>query len=485
MKNDKKPEISLLRQKAEEELIGKSLNLDLKYLSSDIQLIIHELQVHQIELQMQNEELVRAKERAEDASEKYRDLYDFAPSGYFTLSREGGILELNLAASQMLGKERGNLKNSRLGFFVSDETRADFNDFLDRLFKSKTREGCEVLFEGFENGPVVVQLQGIVSGNGESCLLTAVDITKRKGDEIALRDSRELYVDLVASQIAGIYRIYIHKRENGKSIMEISSLEFASNRFRALFELNDYENQDDLLSEIFKKIHPDFIEGFVRSLEDAVCALKPYKYEMKLVMPSGIKWVRFEANPHLLEDGSSRWTGIVIDITEQKLAEEAVRSSEEKYRMLLELASDAFFHGSEKGDFIMVNSAAIELTGYSREELFNMNMTDIFSAASLKENPPKYEQLKRGETVYSERDLVRKEGTVLQIEMSSLMMPDHTYQAFIRDITERKRIERALKQKLNEMEIYYELAITRERKMIALKSEINMLLGRLGEGPKY
>ena len=151
MRNDKKPETSFLRHKAEEELIEKFINPDMKYITSDIQLIIHELQVHQMELQLQNEELVRTKVEAEVASRKYKDLYDFAPSGYFTLSHEGEILELNLGASQMLGKERANLKSGRLGFFVSSETKQIFNDFLDQVFKSNTRKSCEVVFRGVEN----------------------------------------------------------------------------------------------------------------------------------------------------------------------------------------------------------------------------------------------------------------------------------------------------------------------------------------------
>jgi len=485
MKNDKNPEVSLLRQKAEEKLIEKSLNRDIKYLSSDIQVIIHELQVHQIELEMQNEELSRAKEESEVTRAKYKELYDFAPSGYFTLSQEGEILELNLCASQMLGKERANLKNSRIGFFVSQDTNQIFTDFLDQIFKSKTRKWCEVVFEGYENKPIVVQLNGIISGNQDNCLITAVDITERKEDEIALKESRALYEDLVASQVAGIYRIRVQEPRKGKTTRELASLEFASNSFFDLFEVTGSGNLDDIFKSCFQKVHPDYLEKFYASHELAIKTLEPYKDELKLLVNGHIKWLRLESNPHLLADGSSRWTGLVMDITKQKLAEDAISRSEEIYRMLLELASDAFFQGSENGDFIVVNTAAHELTGYSKEKLLKMNMKDLFSAVSLQENPPKYEQLRKGETVYSERDLVRKDGTVIQIEMNSRMMPDYSYQAFIRDITERKRIEKALKQKLNEMEIYYELAITRERKMIALKSEINMLLGRLGEKPKY
>jgi len=198
-----------------------------------------------------------------------------------------------------------------------------------------------------------------------------------------------------------------------------------------------------------------------------------------------IKWVRFESNPRKLDDGSTRWTGVILDITAQKMAEEVIKLSEEKYRMLLELATDAFFHGDPMGNFIFVNSVAIVQTGFSRDELLKMNMKDLFSPESLKESPLKFDELRRGETARTERELIRKDGKQITVDMVSRMMPDGTFQSFFRDVTDRRLIEKALKRKLSELEIYYELAITRERKMIALKGEINLLLGRLGEKAKY
>ena len=613
MKKDNKSVTALLRQKAEELLKFKHPKTGLFNNEGDAKVLIHELQVHQVELEMQNEELVGAKEESEAARGKFQELYDFAPAGYFTLSPEGEIIQLNLYASKLLGKERSQLINSRLGFFISADTRQIFNDFLTQVFTSTTQKNCEVTFESKGNEVVVVQLNGITSDNGQNCLVSVVDITVRKhaeeimresvnflnetqmialrgtfsidieknqwvssevlnlifgidnnynnslegwmsivhpdwrqgisdqfyslslkqsrfdlehkiirqsdqlerwvhvigrldfddkhkikkiigtvGDiterklaEIELSESRELYADLVVNQIAGIYRIRIEKEEGGNSVFERTSLEFASDRFCELFEVSPADNLSDILSNVFRKIHPDFVSSFFFSHEVALNAMKPYNFELRILRETGIKWLRIESNPHLLPDQSTRWTGFVLDITTQKLAEKEIRSNEEKYRMLLELASDAFFHGNLKGDFILVNSNAVELTGFSREELLKMNMVNLFSEASLIENPPKYDVLLKGGTAYSERDLVRKDGIVINIEMISRMMPDGTFQAFIRDITERKRIEKALKQKLGEMEIYYELAITRERKMIALKSEINQLLLRLGEQPKY
>jgi nitrogen fixation/metabolism regulation signal transduction histidine kinase len=106
----------LLRQKAEEmlkktQLIDKSAN---QVLGADIMKLIHELNVHQVELEMQNDELQQAKSNAEAAARKYTDLYDFAPNGYFTLSSEGVITELNLRAASLLGKSRNYLNGKML-----------------------------------------------------------------------------------------------------------------------------------------------------------------------------------------------------------------------------------------------------------------------------------------------------------------------------------------------------------------------------------
>src|SRR5664279_4931554 len=109
-----------------------------------MQKLVHELGVHQIELELQNEELTLAKEKAEVASKKYVELYDSAPSGYFTLTKSGEIIELNLSGAMMLGKERSRLKNGLFGFFVSNDTKPIFNHFLRKVFTGKAEESCEV-----------------------------------------------------------------------------------------------------------------------------------------------------------------------------------------------------------------------------------------------------------------------------------------------------------------------------------------------------
>ena len=107
---------SSLRKKAEEFYNTQHAISEGKLSETETLKLIHELEVHQIELEMQNEELLHAKKQAEIDSIKYSELYDFAPSGYFTLSNEGKIFELNLSGANILGKERAKLINLLANF---------------------------------------------------------------------------------------------------------------------------------------------------------------------------------------------------------------------------------------------------------------------------------------------------------------------------------------------------------------------------------
>jgi len=180
-----------LRQKAEELLEKKeTLPLSSKFRKTrkpvsisdtDTQKLIYELEVHQIELEMQNKEFLLAKEQSQRLAEKYAELYDFSPSGYFTLSREGNILDVNLFGSQLLGKERINLINSRFGFFVSDDSKSGFNHFIETLFTTKCKATCEITLNPKDSDlPINSFLTGIVTKNSDKCLIAAIEITFRK-----------------------------------------------------------------------------------------------------------------------------------------------------------------------------------------------------------------------------------------------------------------------------------------------------------------
>jgi PAS domain S-box-containing protein len=192
--NDKSPaEVPALRQKAEDVLKAKPAA---PATEADTLKLIHELQVHQIELEMQNEELVRAKATAMAAKEKYSDLYDFAPSGYFTLSREGVIVELNLSGARMLGRERERLQNSSFCFFIAENQKPVFNRFLENMFTEGKEAFCEVKLVTDRKVPRYVHLTGIVSADGAKCFLTMVDVTLSTQNRIFEEMSRDILLIL-------------------------------------------------------------------------------------------------------------------------------------------------------------------------------------------------------------------------------------------------------------------------------------------------
>ncbi len=169
--------------------------------------------------------------------------------------------------------------------------------------------------------------------------------------------------------------------------------------------------------------------------------------EVSVPRPDGDRWYITTVKPIMNEQGKVT-TVICIskDITIRKQAEEAQREGEEKYRTLLELAPDAFVQGDSEGNFILVNNKAVELTGLSRDELLGMNMSDLFPSDIMNKRPLRYDLLKNGDTIITEREIVRKNGERIPVEMNSKAMPNHTYQCFMRDITDRIRADEKLRE---------------------------------------
>jgi PAS domain S-box-containing protein len=157
--------------------------------TADSQRLLHELQVHQVELEMQNAELQKARDELEAALEKYTDLYDFAPVGYFSLDEQGRILEANLTSAALLGVERSRLINRRLLVFVSPASRTGFLAFLGKAFTEPKDQACEALLlkEGGGTLWAAFRATSAVSPHvtGKWCRVAFGDITDRKQAEEA------------------------------------------------------------------------------------------------------------------------------------------------------------------------------------------------------------------------------------------------------------------------------------------------------------
>lgn len=136
----------------------------------------------------------------------------------------------------------------------------------------------------------------------------------------------------------------------------------------------------------------------------------------------------------------------IRDITERKKAEDELRLSELRYRALIEQASDPIMITDQVGNFTDVNTSLCKMFGYTKEELVKLNVSKLIDPEQLKAQPIRFDRLAKGEHVFNERRMLRKDGTIVLVEANVKMIPDGRILAIARDITERKKAEVAIKE---------------------------------------
>ncbi len=124
-----------------------------------------------------------------------------------------------------------------------------------------------------------------------------------------------------------------------------------------------------------------------------------------------------------------------------KLNEEE-RKSEERFRTLIEQASDGIFVSDAEGKYLDVNSAGCRMLGYSREEILGLGITELIATDETPRLGPHVARLRGGETEVTEWRFRRKDGSLFVGEVSARQLPDGRLQAFVRDVSERKQAEK-------------------------------------------
>jgi CRP-like cAMP-binding protein len=138
--------------------------------------LIHELQVHQIELEISNEELRHAYEEADNLRERYADIYDFAPVGYFTLNQQGVIVDINLAGAVLLGAKRSQKSRHRFVAFLDPEYAAPFNRFVDEVLRTKNKLRCESLLIANPHRPATkIRIEAVPDADGNECRMVVME----------------------------------------------------------------------------------------------------------------------------------------------------------------------------------------------------------------------------------------------------------------------------------------------------------------------
>ncbi len=133
------------------------------------------------------------------------------------------------------------------------------------------------------------------------------------------------------------------------------------------------------------------------------------------------------------------------ELAERQRAEAARRESETSYRLLMDQAADGIAITTQDGHYLAANHRMCEMLSYTLDELLQLSVSDIIAAEDLAATPLRFDELRTGRTVLTERRLRRKDGSLLPVEVSARMLDDGRFQAIARDITERIRATEALR----------------------------------------
>jgi PAS domain S-box-containing protein len=240
MENQKESEF---RRRAEEKLKeATGGSEDLSDVSPErMARLIHELEVHQIELEMQNDELRGIQAELENARDRYSDLYDFAPVGYFSVSEKGIIDQVNLTGAAMIGIERSALIAKPFTGFVLRDDQDIFYKLRQRLLETETPHACELRLVKKNGQAFYARLECLViknQGDNLRRIRAAVsDISKSKQAQESLLKAHDELERMVAKRTRSLNSVNEKlKREIENHKHVAAALKSSEEKYRSLVE---------------------------------------------------------------------------------------------------------------------------------------------------------------------------------------------------------------------------------------------------------
>ncbi len=184
MKDSPSQDPAALRRAAEARLAARTPTA-LARTETDLRRLQQELEVHQIELELQNEELCASQAELAAELARFSDLYDFAPVGYFNLSADGLIQQVNLTGSTLVGIARARLVGTLFLLLIHPADRPACAAWLERVFAGPDRQSGEFRLDPVAPPLRHMRLEGTRSPDDRKGRVVMVDIT-------ALRESKRL-----------------------------------------------------------------------------------------------------------------------------------------------------------------------------------------------------------------------------------------------------------------------------------------------------
>jgi PAS domain S-box-containing protein len=388
---------------------------------------------------------ISERKKAEDAlrsSElRYRQLVDNSPIGMYRTTPDGRILACNPALMRMLGYTSFEEFSSRNLENVPDSTYSR-QDFKERLERDNKITGLEVEWRKKDGTPLFVRENALAVRDENGTILyydgTAEDITERKQAEKKLKESEELFRNLIEN----ITDVFYISDEQGR-------MKYCSPNF---FVFTGFTPQEILGHLYVRVVAPadrrQVIEHYKNETKRGVLDTN---IELRVRRKDGtIFWA--EQNTRILRDEKGNvleYRNVARDITDRKAAEKASKESEEKYRQTFFISPDSVnINRLEDGMYVSINAGFTKIMGFTESEIIGKTSLELDIWVNPEDRKKLVEGLKKDAIVQNLEARFRKKNGEIRFGLMSASILElggvpHII-SITRDITERKQAEEAL-----------------------------------------
>ncbi len=388
----------------------------------------------------------------ENSHRLYHTLFDAAGDSIIVCSVEGLAIECNQATLDLFACTREQIiGTSPISWSPEFQPSGRRSDEMAPEIFARAKAGEVVHFE-WENRrtdgkalPVDVTVRSTRMDDDEIFVIISRDISDRKQAEALRQEAQDRFRHLTELVPGVVYQFQL--RPDGSFCMP-----YVSDAFQQMFRLSADEVRVDA-SKAVMRAHPDDLEGVMASIQTSAKNMTPWQHEYRLQFDDGTEsWVFGNSRPHREVDGSVLWHGFITDITERKLAEEALRESEARLRAVFEQAAvGVAVLETATGRFVRINNKYCEMLGYDESEMLHLDFQTITHPADLEGDLSRMERLKSGRIreFEMEKRYWHKDGHLLWVTLSvsPLWAPGQQptfHLAIVQDITERKLAEAEL-----------------------------------------
>jgi|GEM_PF-432513 len=260
------------------------------------------------------------------SEERYRALYKRTPVMMHSIDDEGRLLNVSDHWLESLGYARDEVIGRRSSDFLTAESQAYARDIvIPAFFRTGTCKDVPYQIVKKDGSIVDVLLSATAERNSRGKIIRSlavlVDVTEQKRAEAELRESEERFRSMTANVPGLVYRRVL--RRDGHL-----SFPYLSPGVQSIFGVPREEAMADP-SLVIDAIHRDDLDGFLRSIDVSARELSVWEHDFRIVARDGsTKWLSGRSQPRQLLNGDVAWDGVVMDITERKRFEEALRDAE-------------------------------------------------------------------------------------------------------------------------------------------------------------